>query len=36
MKTLYGWSMSQYLPTGDFREVKVTGSSLKNNFKNSR
>ena len=27
--TLYGWSMSQYLPTGDFREVKVTRSSLK-------
>ena len=26
---LYGWSMSQYLPTGDFREIKVTRSSLK-------
>ena len=25
----YGWSMSQYLPTGDFREIKVTRSSLK-------
>ena len=29
MNNLYGWSMSQYLPTGDFREVKVTRSSLK-------
>ena len=26
---LYGWSMSQYLPTGDFREIKVERSSLK-------
>ena len=26
---LYGWSMSQYLPTGEFREIKVTRSSLK-------
>ena len=25
----YGWSMSQYLPTGDFREIKVRKSSLK-------
>ena len=25
----YGWSMSQNLPTGDFREIKVTRSSLK-------
>ena len=25
----YGWSMSQCLPTGDFREIKVTRSSLK-------
>ena len=29
MKSLYGCSMSQYLPTGDFRGIKVTGSSLK-------
>ena len=29
MNILYGWSMSQYLPTGDFREVKVTRSSVK-------
>ena len=29
MTNLYGWSMSQYLPTGDFRETKVTRSSLK-------
>ena len=29
MKNLYGWSMSQYLPTGDFREIKVTRSCLK-------
>ena len=29
MNNLYGWSMSQYLPTGDFREIKVTRSSLK-------
>ena len=29
MTNLYGWSMSQYLPTGDFCEVKVTRSSLK-------
>ena len=28
MNKLYGWSMSQYLPTGDFREVQVTRSSL--------
>ena len=26
---LYGWSMSQYLPTGNFREIKVTRKSLK-------
>ena len=31
MTNLYGWSMSQYLPTGDFREIKVTRSSLKTN-----
>ena len=24
MKNLYGWSMSQYLTTGDFRKIKVT------------
>ena len=29
MTNLYGWSMSQYLPTGDFREIKVTRSNLK-------
>ena len=29
MTNLYCWSMSQYLPTGDFREIKVTKSSLK-------
>ena len=29
MTNLYGWSMSQYLPTGDFRAIKVTRSSLK-------
>ena len=29
MNNMYGWSMSQYLPTGNFREVQVTGSSLK-------
>ena len=29
MNNLYGWSMSKYLPTGDFREVKVTRSNLK-------
>ena len=29
MNNLYGWSMSQYPPTGDFREIKVTRSSLK-------
>ena len=28
MNILYGWSMSQYLPTGDFRKIKVTRSSL--------
>ena len=32
MNNLYGWSMSQYLPTGDFREVKVTRSSKKKQF----
>ena len=29
MKNLYGWSMSQYLATGDFQEIEVTRSSLK-------
>ena len=29
LNNLYGWSMSQYLPTGNFREIKVTRSSLK-------
>ena len=29
MKNFYGWSMSQYLPTGEFREIKVTRSSVK-------
>ena len=29
MNNLYGWSMSQYLPTGDFREIKVTRRNLK-------
>ena len=29
LNNLYGWSMSHYLPTGDFRETKVTRSSLK-------
>ena len=28
MNHLYGWSMSQNLPTGDFHEIKVTRSSL--------
>ena len=29
LNNLYGWSMSQYLPTGDFCEIKVTRSCLK-------
>ena len=29
LNNLYCWSMSQYLPTGDFREIQVTRSSLK-------
>ena len=29
LNNLYGWSMSQYLPTGDFREIKVTRSNKK-------
>ena len=29
MNNPYGWSISQNLPTGDFREVKVTRSSVK-------
>ena len=33
MNNLYGWSMSQNLPTGDFREIKVSRSSLKTNLR---
>ena len=33
LNNLYGWSMSQYLPTGDFHEIKVTRSSLKTIFR---
>ena len=29
MNNLYGWSMSESLPTGEFREIKVTRSSVK-------
>ena len=29
MNILYGWSMSQYLPTGDFHEINVTRNSLR-------
>ena len=29
MNNLYGWSMFKYLPTGDFRELKVTRKCLK-------
>ena len=29
MTNLYAWSMSQNLPTGDLREIKVTRSKLK-------
>ena len=29
MNNSYGWSMSQYLATGNFREIEVTRSSLK-------
>ena len=29
LNNLYGWSMCQYIPTGDFCEIKVTTSSLK-------
>ena len=29
LNNLYGWSMSQFLPTGDFREIKVTRSNIK-------
>ena len=28
VNNLYGWSMSQYLATGDFREIKVTRSNI--------
>ena len=33
MTKFYGWSMSQYLPTGNFREIKVTRSSLETNLR---
>ena len=33
LNNLSGWIMSQYLPTGDFREIKVTRSSLKTIFR---
>ena len=29
MNNLYGWSMLQYSPTGDFREINVTRNSAK-------
>ena len=29
MNNLYGWSKSQYLPTGDFHEIEVTRNSVK-------
>ena len=29
MTNFYGWSMSQNLPIGDFREIKVTRSNIK-------
>ena len=29
MNNLHGWTMSQYLPTGEYREIKVTRSSAK-------
>ena len=29
LNNLYAWSMSQYLPTGDFRVIKVTRSNIK-------
>ena len=29
MNNLYGWSMSQYLPPGDFCEIKVKRTCLK-------
>ena len=29
MNSLYGWSMSQFLPTGDCQDFKVTRSNLK-------
>ena len=29
MNILYGWSMFQFLPTAEFRDIKVTRSSLK-------
>ena len=33
MNNLYGWTISQNLATGDFREVKVTRSILKTTLK---
>ena len=35
MNNLYGWSMSQYLPTGDFHENKVTRSNIKSILRTS-
>ena len=35
MNNLYGCSVSQYLRAGDFREIKVTRSSLKTNLRTS-
>ena len=36
MNNLYAWSLSQYLPNGDFREIKVTRSSVKTFYNNSK
>ena len=33
LNNLYGWSMSQYLPNGDFRENKVTRISFKTSLR---
>ena len=35
MTNLYSWSMSHYLPTGVFREIKVTKSSVKSILRTS-
>ena len=35
MNILYGWSMSQYLAAGDFRETKVTKNSFKTILRNA-